>query len=256
VPTRGTSAHSFTLLHSDETEAFRAQIAALGEDTTLLVDTYDVANAVRTGVELTSGRLGAVRLDSGDLALLATQVRELLDSLGATHTKIIVTSDLDEWNIAALSGAPVDGYGVGTALVTGSGHPTCGFVYKLVARADTDEPDAPLVSVAKKSIDKVSVGGRKFALRRRNDQGVAELGLIGIGAPASGDHNDRDLLVPLVRGGEIVAVEDLGAARGRHLQSRAELPLEAFKMSRGEPVIETAYLDRHGELDNPYAPRV
>ena len=71
------------------------------------------------------------------------QVRELLDSLGADQTKIIVTSDLDECTIAALSGAPVDGYGVGTALVTGSGHPTCGFVYKLVARADTDDAGGP-----------------------------------------------------------------------------------------------------------------
>ena len=256
VPTRGTSAHSFTLLHGDETEAFRAQIAALGTDTTLLVDTYDVTNAVRTGVELTDGKLGAVRLDSGDLALLATQVRALLDSLGATQTKIIVTSDLDEWNIAALSGAPVDGYGVGTALVTGSGHPTCGFVYKLVARADTDDPGAPLVSVAKKSTDKVSVGGRKFALRRFNDRGVAELELIGIGAPPVGDHNDRELLVPLVRGGEILVEEDLAAARERHRRSRAELPLEAWKMSRGEPVIDTAYLDEHGSLDNPYAPKL
>ncbi len=256
VPTRGTSAHSFTLLHGDETEAFRAQIAALGTDTTLLVDTYDVTNAVRTGVELTAGKLGAVRLDSGDLALLATQVRALLDSLGATQTKIIVTSDLDEWNIAALSGAPVDGYGVGTALVTGSGHPTCGFVYKLVARADTDDPGATLVSVAKKSTDKVSVGGRKFALRRFNDRGVAELELIGIGAPPVGDHNDRELLVPLVRGGEILVEEDLAAARERHRRSRAELPLEAWKMSRGEPVIDTAYLDEHGSLDNPYAPKL
>lgn len=256
VPTRGTSAHSFTLLHADETEAFAAQVAALGEDTTLLVDTYDVMAAVRAGVELTGGRLGAVRLDSGDLAALAGQVRALLDSLGATETKIIVTSDLDEWNIAALSGAPVDGYGVGTALVTGSGHPTCGFVYKLVARADTDEPDAPLVSVAKKSSDKISVGGRKYALRRLDPAGVAELELIGVGAPPASDHNDRDLLVGLVRSGEIVGTEELAAARDRHLRSRAELPLEAFKMSRGDPVIETAYLDAHGELDNPYAPRL
>ena len=67
----------------------------------MLVDTYDVFAAVRMGVELTEGRLGAVRLDSGDLALLASQVRELLDSLGAKHTKIIVTSDLDEYTIAA-----------------------------------------------------------------------------------------------------------------------------------------------------------
>ena len=131
----------------------------MGEDTTLLVDTYDVMAAVRVAVELTGGRLGAVRLDSGDLPVLARQVRALLDSLGATGTRIIVTSDLDEYAIAALAGAPVDGYGVGTALVTGSGHPTCGFVYKLVARAGSADPAAPLVAVAKASTDKV-VGRR------------------------------------------------------------------------------------------------
>ena len=252
VPTRGTSAHSFTLLHSSEREAFAAQIAALGEDTTLLVDTYDVMTAVRTGVELTSGRLGAVRLDSGDLAELARQVRDLLDSLGATKTRIIVTSDLDEQTIAALSGAPVDGYGVGTALVTGSGHPTSGFVYKLVARADTDAADAPLVPVAKKSADKVSMGGRKYALRRLDADGVAEAELVGIGRPADGDHNDRELLVPLVRGGDIVGEEPLAAARERHLRARAELPLEAMKMSRGEPVLETHFVDADGRVSNPY----
>ena len=241
VPTRGTSAHAFTLLHGTEREAFAAQIAALGEDTTLLVDTYDEFTAVRLGVELTSGRLGAVRLDSGDLAVLATRVRELLDELGANHTKIIVTSDLDEYTIAALSAAPVDSYGVGTALVTGSGHPTSGFVYKLVARAVADEPDAPLVGVAKKSAEKTSIGGRKYAMRRRSAQGVAELELIGINAPADHDHDDRELLVPLVAGGEIVGEESLEAARDRHHRARAELPLEALKMSRGEPVIRTVY---------------
>src|SRR5699024_1069141 len=66
VPTTGTAAHSFTLLHDTERDAFAAQLASLGEDTTLLVDTYDIEQAVRTGVELTGGRLGAIRLDSGD----------------------------------------------------------------------------------------------------------------------------------------------------------------------------------------------
>ena len=247
VPTRGTSAHSFTLLHADEREAFAAQIAALGEDTTLLVDTYDVFPAVRTGVELSGGRLGAVRLDSGDLGLLATQVRELLDSLGATGTRIIVTSDLDEFTISGLSGAPVDGYGVGTSLVTGSGHPTCGFVYKLVARAESNGPDAPLVAVAKKSVDKVSVGGRKYALRRRTSAGVAEAELIGIGRPVVDDGDDRDLLVPLIRAGEVVGEESLETARERHRSALAELPLEAMKMSRGEPVIDTHYADPTGQ---------
>ena len=252
VPTRGASAHSFTLLHADEREAFAAQIAALGEDTTLLVDTYDVTNAVRLGVELTGGRLGAVRLDSGDLPALASQVRQQLDSLGATGTRIIVTSDLDEHTIGALSGAPVDGYGVGTALVTGSGHPTCGFVYKLVARAQSDEPGAPLLPVAKKSADKISVGGRKYAVRQLSADGVAEAELVGIGALARHDSDDRELLIPLVEGGRVVGREPLARARQRHLGARAELPLEAMKMSRGEPVIETRYAGPGFAADNPY----
>ena len=252
VPTTGTAAHSFTLLHRDEREAFTAQLAALGESTTLLVDTYDVENAVRTGVELTGGRLGAVRLDSGDLAALAVRVRRQLDDLGATRTRIVVTSDLDENAIAALSGAPVDSYGVGTALVTGSGHPTSGFVYKLVARADSDEPDAPLVAVAKKSQDKVSVGGRKWALRRIDTRGLAEAEEIGVGEAPADDGNDRALLVPLVVDGEIVGEEPLEAARERHATARAELPLEARKLSKGEPVIPTRYTGATAPTTNPY----
>ena len=254
VPTRGTAAHSFTLLHASEREAFAAQLEALGESTTLLVDTYDIETAVRTGVELTGGRLGAIRLDSGDLAELAGSVRQLLDSLGATKTRIMVTSDLDEWQIAALRGAPVDGFGVGTSLVTGSGAPTCGFVYKLVARADDDSPDSPLQPVAKKSLHKTSIGGRKYALRRLDARGKAESEVIGIGAPPEGDHNDRPVLVELVRDGEIVGAEPLSAAQQRHARSRAELPLSALKMSRGEPAIPTLLLDADGlATPNPYA---
>jgi nicotinate phosphoribosyltransferase len=247
VPTRGTAAHSFTLLHASEREAFAAQIAELGTETTLLVDTYDVFEAIKTGVELTNGQLGAVRLDSGDLGLLAAQVRELLDSLGASRTKIIVTSDLDEFTLAALDAAPVDGYGVGTALVTGSGHPTSEFVYKLVARSESDELAAPMVAVAKKSANKISVGGRKYALRRLSEQGTAEAEIIGIGASPSGDSNDRRLLVQLVDGGKIIGEESLDTSRERHRRARAELPLEALKMSRGEPVIDTIYSSTHAE---------
>jgi nicotinate phosphoribosyltransferase len=252
VPTRGTSAHSFTMLHATEREAFAAQIAELGEQTTLLVDTYDVMEAVRTGVELTEGRLGAVRLDSGDLGLLAAQVREFLDSLGATHTKIVVTSDLDEFALAALSGAPVDGYGVGTALVTGSGHPTCEFVYKLVARAESDEPESPMLAVAKKSVNKISIGGRKYALRRLSEEGTAEAEIVGVGVPPEGDNNDRPLLVQLVESGKIVGEESLETIRQRHLRSRAELPLDALKMSRGEPVIETIWAGTDDLRSDPY----
>ncbi|HET7328503.1 MAG TPA: nicotinate phosphoribosyltransferase [Nocardioidaceae bacterium] len=240
VPTGGTSAHSFTLLHDTERDAFRAQIDSLGTDTTLLVDTYDVAEAVRVGVQMAGTELGAVRLDSGDLPVLARRVRHQLDELGATKTRIVVTSDLDEFAIAGLAAAPVDAYGVGTSLVTGSGHPTCGFVYKLVARGDSG--DGPLVAVAKKSSEKVSIGGRKWALRRRDDLGLAEAEVIGIGSHPINDGDDRELLVPLVRKGEVVGREGLTSARARHERSLAELPLEAHQMSRGEPAIPTDYL--------------
>lgn len=159
IPTMGTAAHSFTLLHDTEEHAFRAQLDSLGDGTTLLVDTYDEEAAIRKGVELTEGRLGAIRLDSGDLVSIARRARDLLDDLGATDTRIVVTSDLDEWQIAALSGTPVDGYGVGTSLVTGSGHPTVGFVYKLVARAESADPNAPMTPVGKKSKGKNTLGG-------------------------------------------------------------------------------------------------
>ncbi len=241
VPTAGTSAHSFTLLHDSEADAFRAQVTSLGRGTSLLIDTYDIADAVRQAVKIAGPELGAVRIDSGDLGALARQVRDQLDDLGATHTRIVVTSDLDEHAIAALASAPVDAYGVGTQLVTGSGHPTSGFVYKLVAR---EGDDGELVSVAKKSADKISVGGRKYALRRLGPRGVAEAEVVGIGARPTNDGNDRELLVPLVRGGTIVGREDLSTARDRHQRARAELPLAAQQMSKGEPVIDTEHVER------------
>lgn len=243
VPTAGTAAHSFVLLHDSEEDAFRAQLHTLGEGTTLLVDTYDVETAVRKGIELTQGRLGAIRLDSGDLAEQAFDIRDLLDELGAPKTRIIVTSDLDEYQLAALRGAPVDGYGVGTSLVTGSGHPTCAMVYKLVARATSDAPDAELIPVEKKSANKSTIGGRKFALRRLDERGVAEAEVVGVGEPPESDHNDRPLLVQLIKAGEIVGREPLDAARDRHAAARAELPRAARKMSAGEPVIPTIIVE-------------
>jgi nicotinate phosphoribosyltransferase len=243
IPTKGTSAHSFTLLHDDERAAFEAQVESLGVGTTLLVDTYDVRAAVRLAVEVAGVELGAVRLDSGDLLVQARQVRAQLDALGAHKTRIIVTSDLDEHSIAALAAAPVDGYGIGTALVTGSGAPTAGFIYKLVAREDDK---GRLIAVAKRSKDKASIGGRKWAVRRLDDDGVAEAEVIGIGRMPASDSYDRPLLVELMHDGEIVADLSLDAARSRHDQSRAELPPRALQLSRGEPAITTFFHDEHG----------
>ncbi|WP_255358319.1 nicotinate phosphoribosyltransferase [Phycicoccus sp. Soil803] len=240
VPTAGTAAHAFSLLHDDEREAFAAQIAALGKGTTLLVDTYDVPTAVALAVELAGPELGGVRLDSGDLLVQAREVRDQLDRLGATRTQIVVTSDLDEYAIATLAAGPVDRYGVGTSLVTGSGAPTAGMVYKLVARTDDD---GVLVGVAKKSKDKASVAGRKYALRRRNAKGIAEAEVLGIGEPPLDDGDDRELLVPLMAGGRTVSTSTLEDARERHAVSLAELPAAALRLQRGEPVIPTVYED-------------
>lgn len=242
IPTVGTSAHAFTLLHDSERDAFTAQVASLGNGTTLLVDTYNVAEAVRTAVEVAGPELGAVRIDSGDLLLIAHRVRQQLDELGAHHTKIVVTSDLDEYAIASLAAAPVDAYGVGTRLVTGSGHPTAAMVYKLVARADSTDPNAPLRPVAKKPLGgKLSVAGVKWAARRPDAQGVPEAEVVGTG-PVPPELEPHLLLRPLVRNGEPVAREPLDAARERHRRARAALPLSAMQLSRGEPVLPTEYV--------------
>lgn len=237
VPTRGTSAHAFTLLHDSERDAFAAQVAALGAETTLLVDTYDVSAAVRTAVSVAGTGLGAVRIDSGDLADLAGQVRDELDALGAGQTRIVVTGDLDEHSIAALAAAPVDGYGVGTALATGSGQSTSGLIYKLVARSG-DDPTGPLLPVAKNSPAKQTRGGRKWASRRVDALGTAQAELVSLGGPATGG---RPLQVQLLRAGERVWHEPLGDSRDRHRRSRDELPIWARHLSRGEPAIPTEY---------------
>ena len=244
IPTAGTSAHAFVLLHDDERTAFEAQVACMGPGTTLLVDTYDVETAVNLAVEIAGVGLGAVRLDSGDLLVQAREVRAQLNALGATGTRIIVTSDLDEHAIAALASAPVDVYGIGTCLVTGSGAPTAGLVYKLVAHADHA---GRVIDVVKLSKDKATVGGRKWALRRLNARGQAEAEVIGTGEMPAIGSNDRPLLIDLIRDGEIVVdrgLDALDAARTRHKQSLAELPARALQLSRGEPVIETIFEGR------------
>jgi nicotinate phosphoribosyltransferase len=225
------------LVHEDERAAFTAQVAALGAGTTLLVDTYDVARGIRTAVEVAGRSLGAIRLDSGDLPTQAREARRLLDELGAEHTRIVVTSDLDEFAIAGLASAPVDGYGVGTSLVTGSGVPTAGFVYKLVARR-TDEGWEP---VAKRSVGKVSRGGRKHASRRLGPGGraVAERVRTVHRDRGVGGGDERDLQVEAVRDGEILDIDGLEEARTRCAASIEELPAHAMKLSPGDPAIDT-----------------
>ncbi len=249
IPTMGTAAHSWTLLHESEEEAFRAQVEALGVGTTLLVDTYDTLEGVRTAIRVAGTQLGGVRVDSGDLPLVAAEVRELLDSLGAQGTRITVTNDLDEYAIAALAAAPIDAYGVGTSVVTGSGYPTASMVYKLVAR---QAGDGSWVSVAKFSADKASQGGRKTAFRTlHNGTAVQETISISEGFAAvdtPDEHPDaRPLQVTLVDAGETdrdaEGVEGTVRAREHHLRAREELPVRALALSKSDPAIPTVFID-------------
>ncbi len=242
VPALGTSAHAFTLLHTTtdgtpsdwERAAFRAQVDSLGVGTTLLVDTYDITAGVANAVEVAGPELGAVRIDSGDLGVLARQVRDQLDSLGATKTRIVVSGDLDEFAIAALRAEPVDLYGVGTSVITGSGAPTAGMVYKLV------EVDG--IPVEKRSSHKESHGGRKQALRLTKASGTAVEELVH---PAGGRPefpaglDARPLTIPLVRGGETVADLSLNTARARVSDGLLSLPWDGLALSKGDPAIPT-----------------
>lgn len=240
VPTSGTSAHAFTLLHTDdagadEAAAFRAQVDALGVDTTLLVDTYDITAGIETAVRVAGPALGAIRIDSGDLGVMADKARVQLDGLGATGTRIVVSGDLDEYAIAGLRAEPVDAYGVGTSLVTGSGAPTAGMVYKLV------EVDG--VPVAKRSTNKASRGGAKAAVRRARSTGTVVEELVhSRGADVVLGPNDRALLLPMVRGGELLGdVPSLKDARTHLAAGLVSLPWEGLKLSQGEPAIPTTF---------------
>ncbi|GAA1690690.1 nicotinate phosphoribosyltransferase [Microbacterium sediminicola] len=246
VPTMGTAAHAWTLLHDSEQAAFAAQIRAFGTDTTLLIDTYDIAEGVATAVRVAGTDLGGVRIDSGDLPSVAAQVRAQLDDLGATRTRITVTSDLDEYAIAALAASPVDAYGVGTSLATGSGSPTAGMVYKLVAREETG---GGWRSVAKTSTDKGSRGGWKSAYREVR-RGVATREIVVVSDPDESGPAERDgcrrLQTTLVEGGEVNSTFEgpagVTAARAHHAHVREELPVRALALSRSDPALETIYL--------------
>jgi len=253
IPTAGTAAHAFTLAHRSEAEAFGTQLDVLGLDTTLLVDTYDVADAIRTGVAAARQRgasgPGAIRLDSGELGEGARQSRALLDELGATSTRIVASSDLDEYALAELRGAPIDVFGVGTRVVTGSGAPTAGFVYKLVAVAD-GPGGAPMRPVAKQSVHKETIGGRKLAFRLVDAEGIARrevLALDGTTSPAEVARtlasqagtawSARPLQVRVIDAGRRAPGGGLDEARARARASLDELPPAARSIDPGEPAL-------------------
>jgi nicotinate phosphoribosyltransferase len=232
VPTAGTAAHAFTLLHDDEPTAFASQVAALGTDTTLLVDTYDIAQGIRNAVAAAGPSLRAIRIDSGDLSVLAAQSRQQLDELGAGDVKIIVSGDLDEYSIAALAAEPVDAYGAGTAVLVGSVAPTAGLVYKLV------EVDGR--PVVKRSENKATVGGRKYAVRRHKPTGTATEEVVSPQVRPEATANDRALQRPFIKGGKLADdLPTLEESREHLRRNLVSIPWEGLKLSAGDPAIPT-----------------
>jgi nicotinate phosphoribosyltransferase len=241
IKTMGTASHAFTLLHDSEAQAFTAQLEAFGENTTFLVDTYNIEAGIKNAISVAGTKLGGVRIDSGDLPTEVAKARALLDKLGAHGTQITVTNDLDEFAIASLAAAPVDAYGVGTSVVTGSGVPAAGFVYKMVAFQDES---GQWHEVSKQSAKKTNLGGKKQAIRSHENE-IATAELISATNPSL-SQGDRKLLVDLVIQGEIrsglVGVEGVESARAHHAQVKAQLPASAHRLTKGEPAIPTKFV--------------
>lgn len=243
IPTMGTASHAFTLLHETEQQAFEAQLEAFGENTTFLVDTYNIETGIENAISVAGTKLAGVRIDSGDLPIEVAKARALLDKLGASDTKITVTNDLNEFAIAALAAAPVDAYGVGTSVVTGSSVPAAGFVYKMVAyENDLGEWHA----VSKQSAKKTNLGGRKHAVRRHDENRVAVAERISSLRPVETKATDRELLVCLIQEGELAAgltgKAGVDSARHHHSIAKQALPSNALRLTPGDPAIPTKFV--------------
>ena len=241
IPTMGTASHAFTLLHDSEKQAFSAQLEAFGSTTTFLVDTYNIEAGIENAINVAGTSLGGVRIDSGDLPIEVAKARQLLDKLGATDTKITVTNDLDEFAIASLAAAPVDAYGVGTSVVTGSGVPAAGFVYKMVAYQNES---GEWHEVSKQSAKKTNLGGKKHAVRS-HEQDVATAELISA-SNIDVSSDQRQLLVELVMQGEIqpglTGKAGVDSARAHHAKVKSNLPASAHRLTKGEPAIPTKFV--------------
>lgn len=220
IPVSGTMAHSWVTTFMDEEEAFRAFAAVFGERAVFLIDTYDTIEAARKIVRMGLKPLG-VRIDSGDLIALSQAVRGILDAGGLRQTQIVASGDLDEWSIAEALGrqAPIDAFGVGTALSTSRDAPSLGGIYKLV---EVQRGGVP-VPVMKLSGGKASYPGRKQVWRRLRS-GVAYGDVIGL-EDEPGPPDGVPLLAPVLIGGRRVRPPaPLEALRASHRAAMSLLP--------------------------------
>ena len=249
IPVYGTQAHSWIMAHEDEGEAFRDFLDVFPEQSTLLVDTYDVHAAIEKIIAL-GRKPGGVRLDSGDVLADSLWVRKRLDQAGWNDVKIFASGELDDERIEALlrKGASIDAFGVGTALSTSSDSPNIGVIYKLV---EVDTGDT-VRSAAKFSQEKITYPGRKQVFRFSGRDGKFLEDLIGLDTESF--LGSEPLLVPVMRDGKRLAVADrdplatMKRAQERHLADRARLPERVVALGQAQPAFPVRYSERLEEL--------
>jgi len=222
IPVFGTMAHSFVQAHDDEAEAFADFARAFPENAVLLIDTYDTLAGARKAIAVARRlaeqgiRVRGVRLDSGDLAALARQVRAELDSAGLGDVTIFASGNLDEYRVHELvaQGAPIDGFGIGTSLVTSSDAPHLDAVYKLQEYAGRPR--------RKRSTGKATWPGRKQVYRSYDDRAKLVHDVVTL----EDDVRDGDpLLAPVMTGGRRTGRSpELAAVRAHAARELARLP--------------------------------
>lgn len=249
VPVYGTQAHSWIMAHEDEAEAFSDFLDVFPEDSTLLVDTYDVHAAIEKIITL-GRKPGGVRLDSGDVLADSQWVRKRLDQAGWNGVKIFASGELDEERIENLlqRGARIDAFGVGTALSTSSDSPNIGVIYKLV---EVDTGDT-VRSAAKFSQEKITYPGRKQVFRFADKDGKLSGDVIGLDTESF--PGGVPLLVPVMLAGKRLAAAKLDplarmkSAQSRHLADRARLPERILTLRAAEMPFPVRYSQRLEEL--------
>jgi nicotinate phosphoribosyltransferase len=240
IPVFGTMAHSFVEAHDDESAAFQRFAESCPRNVVLLIDTYDTEAAARKVVELAPRlahrgiRVKGVRLDSGDLAVLSRSVRRILDEGGLADATLFASGNIDEYRIRDLlaAGAPIDGFGVGTSLVTSSDAPYLDAVYKLQEYAGKAR--------RKRSTGKATWPGRKQVYRHTDRAGRFGHDVITV---EDDERQGEPLLVPVMRKGRrLGAPEGLPVIRERAVAQLAKLPerLRALESARSPYRVEIA----------------
>jgi len=251
MATYGTQAHSWVMAHEDEGEAFSHFLDAFPEGSVLLVDTYNVRNAVKTIISMGRKPWG-IRLDSGDLTADSRWARRALDRAGWKDVKIFASGDLDEYRIAEIlrKGAAIDAFGVGTALGTPGDAPHLNLIYKLTEV----ERGGKVREAAKFSHAKATYPGRKQVFRNVNSRG--EFAGDTIALEDERPNGGEPLLIEVMRAGRrIEAAESVAALRERCTKSLARLPLR-YRQIRRSAVYPVRYSKRLTALQQEVRQRV